>query len=89
MDILFISKYIVVIALIIMMLAALRASAYKSSSMGLLGSSVVAVAFAVALLIVGDLYNLGFYRDISLALIFFGFVGTVAFAVVLGGDDEW
>ncbi len=88
MDILFISKYIVVIALIIMMLAALRASAYKSTSMGLLGSSVVVVAFAIALLIVGDLYNLAFYRDISLALIFFGFVGTVAFAVVLGGDDK-
>ena len=89
MDILFISKYIVVIALIIMMLAALRASAYKSTSMGLLGSSVVVVAFAVALLVVGDLYNLEFYRDISLALIFFGFVGTVAFAAVLGGDGEW
>ena len=88
MDILFVSKYIGVIALIIMMLAALRASAYKSSSMGLLGSSVVVVAFAVALLLVGDLYNLEFYRDISLALILFGFVGTVAFAVVLGGDDK-
>jgi len=88
MDILFVSKYIVVIALIIMMLAALRASAYKSSSMGLLGSSVVVVAFAVALLLVGDLYNLEFYRDISLALILFGFIGTVAFAVVLGGDDK-
>ena len=88
MDILFISKYIVVIALIIMMLAALRASAYKSTSMGLLGSSAVVNAFAVALLIVGDLYNLAFYRDISLALIFFGFVGTIAFAVVLGGDDN-
>ena len=87
MDILFISKYIVVIALMIMMLAALRASAYKSTSMGLLGSSVVVNAFAVALLIVGDLYNLAFFRDISLALIFFGFVGTIAFAVVLGGDD--
>ena len=87
MDILFISKYIVVIALIIMMLAALRASAYKSTSMGLLGSSVVVVAFAMALLIVGGLFNLEFYRDISLALIFFGFVGTVAFAAVLGGDD--
>ena len=87
MDILFISKYLVVIALMIMMLAALRASAYKSTSMGLLGSSVVVNAFAVALCIVGDLYNLGFYRDISLALILFGFVGTVAFAVVLGGDD--
>ena len=87
MDILFISKYMVVIALIIVMLAALRASAYKSTSMGLLGSSLIVNAFAVVLLIGGDLYNLGFFRDISLALIFFGFVGTIAFAVVLGGDD--
>ncbi len=87
MDILFISKYIVVIALMIMMLATFRASAYKSTSMGLLGSSIVVNAFAVALLIVGGLYNLEFFRDISLALIFFGFVGTVAFAVVLGSDD--
>ncbi|MBQ6349360.1 MAG: hypothetical protein IJI42_00355 [Methanobrevibacter sp.] len=88
MDILFISKYLVVIALIILMLAALRAGAYKSTSMGLLASSVVINAFAVVLLIGGDIYNLGFYRDISLALIFFGFVGTVVFAVVLGGDDK-
>ena len=87
MDILFISEMFVVAALIIMMLAALRASAYKSTSMGLLGSSVVVTAFAVVLLIAGDLYNLGFFRDISLALIFFGFVGTIAFAVVLGGDE--
>ena len=89
MDILFISEIFVVIALAIVMLAALRASAYKSTSMGLLGSSVVVNAFAVALLIVGGLYNLEFFRDISLALIFFGFVGTVAFSIVLGGDDEW
>ena len=88
MDILFISEIFVVIALAIVMLAALRASAYKSTSMGLLGSSVVVNAFAVALLIVGSLYNLEFFRDISLALIFFGFVGTVAFSIVLGGDDE-
>ena len=88
MDILFISKYIVVIALIIVMLAALRASAYKSTSMGLLGSSLIVNAFAVVLLIGGDLYNLGFFRDISLALIFFGFVGTIAFAVVIGGGDD-
>ena len=86
MEILLIAKYLVVIALIIMMFAALRASAYKSTSMGLLGSSVIVNAFAVALLIVGGLYNLEFYRDISLALIFFGFVGTVAFAIVAGGD---
>ena len=86
MDILIISKYILMIAFVIMMIAALRASAYKGTSMGLLGSSVVVVAFAGALLVFGELYNLTFYRDISLALIFFGFVGTVAFAVVAGGD---
>lgn len=85
MDILLISKYLLVIALMMMMLAALRASAYKSTSMGLLGSSVVVVAFAVALLVVGDLYNITFCRDISLALVLFGFVGTVAFSIV-GGD---
>ena len=86
MDILIISKYILIIALIIMMFAALRASAYRTNTMGLLGSSVVVVAFAMALLVFGELYNLTFYRDISLALIFFGFVGTVAFAIVAGGD---
>ena len=89
MDILFISKYILVIALIIMMLAILRASAYKSTSMGLIGSSVVVVAFAMALLVGGDVYNLAFFKDISLALILFGFVGTFAFAAVLGGEDKW
>lgn len=87
MDILFVSKYIMVIALIIIMLVSLRISAYRSTSMGLLGSSVIVNAFAVALLIGGDLYNLEFFRDISLALIFFGFVGTIAFAVTLGGED--
>ncbi|MBQ2665715.1 hypothetical protein [Methanobrevibacter sp.] len=88
MDILIISEYILVIALVIMMLASLRASAYRSTSMGLLGSSVIVNAFAVALLIGGSLYNLEFFRDISLALIFFGFVGTIAFAVTLGGEDK-
>ena len=88
MEILLIAKYLVVIALIILMLAALRAGAYKSTSMGLLASSVVINAFAVVLLIGGDIYNLGFYRDISLALIFFGFVGTIAFAVTVGGEDK-
>ena len=71
-----------------MMLATLRASAYKSTAMGLLGSSVIINAFALVLLVGGELYDLAFYRDISLALIFFGFVGTVAFAVTLGGEDK-
>ncbi len=87
MEILIISKYFVVIALIIMMFAALRVGAYRTTSMALLGSSVAVVAFAIALLFIGDMYNIEFYRDISLALIFFGFVGTVAFAITMGGDN--
>lgn len=87
MDILFISKYFVVIASMIMMLAALRASAYKSTTMGLLSSSVVVVAFALSLLVVGDMYDISFFKDISLALVLFGFIWTVAFAVTQGGDD--
>ena len=63
MDILFISKYFVVIASMIMMLAALRASAYKSTTMGLLSSSVVVVAFALSLLVVGDMYGISFFKD--------------------------
>ena len=88
MDILLISEYILIIALVIMLIAAVRAGAYKSNSMGLLGTSVATVVFAMILLIIGVLLNLEFYRDISLALIFFGFVGTVAFASVLGGSDS-
>ncbi len=87
MDILFISKYFVVIASILMMFAALRAGAYKSTSMGLLSSSVVTVAFALSLLVVGDMYDITFFKDISMALILFGFIGTVAFAVTQGGKD--
>lgn len=87
MDILFVSKYFVVVASMIMMLAALRASAYKSTTMGLLSSSVVVVAFALSLLVVGDMYDISFFKDISLALALFGFIGTVAFAVTQGGDD--
>ena len=88
MDILLISEFILVIAIVIMVLAALRAGAYGSTAMGLLGSSVIVNALALALLVGGELYNLAFFRDISLALIFFGFVGTIAFAVTLGGEDK-
>ena len=87
MDLLYVSKYFVVLALIIMMFAALRTGAYKSNSMGLLGSSVAVIAFAIALVFVGNIYNISFCFDIALALIFFGFVGTVAFSMTMGGDN--
>lgn len=86
MDILLISEYVLIIALIILMFAALRLGAYKFTSMGLISSSVLVVAFALVLIVVGTIYSINYFKDISLALILFGFVGTVAFSVVLGGD---
>ena len=68
MDILFVSKYFVVVASMIMMLAALRASAYKSTTMGLLSSSVVVVAFALSLLVVGDMYDISFFKETNASL---------------------
>lgn len=86
MDILLISSIVLIIALAIFMFAALRAGAYKSTAMGLLSSSAIVVAFALVLLIVGDMYSIIYFRDITLALILFGFVGSVAFSIILGGD---
>lgn len=45
--------------------------------MGLL-SSVVVVAFALSLLVVGDMYDISFFKDISLALVLL-VIGTVTF----------
>mgnify|MGYP004442907479 FL=1 len=87
MEILIISKYFVVIALIIMMFAALRVGAYRNTSNALLGSSVAVVAFAVALLFIGEINYIAFFRDISVAWILFGFLGTVVFAITMGGDN--
>ncbi len=87
MDILFISRFFVVIALIIMMLASLRVSAYKYASTGLFGCSVAVLAFAIALIFIGDMYNIKFSFDIALSLIFFGFVGTIAFAMTMGEEN--
>lgn len=87
MEILFISRFLVVIALIVVMFASLRASAYKYTSMGLLGCSVAVFAFAIALIFIGDIYNIKFSFDIALSLIFFGFVGTIAFAMTMGGEN--
>lgn len=86
MDVLLISKVIFIVALVIFLFAALRVGAYKSTAMGLLSSSAIIVAFAMALLIVGDIYSITYTQDIVLALIVFGFVGTIAYSVIMGGD---
>jgi energy-converting hydrogenase B subunit B len=87
MEVLLISKIILMIALVVLILVALRISAHSSTTMGLIGSSVLTLAIALALITYSKIYYIEFNFDIALALILFGFVGTIVFASVLGGDD--
>lgn len=83
MDILLISEYILIIALIIFMFAAVRILTHKTIAMGLIGCATFSLAISVLLLTVGDIYAIEFYKDIALALLLLGIVGTIAFAMVL------
>jgi energy-converting hydrogenase B subunit B len=87
MEVLLISKIILMIALVVLILVALRISAHSSATMGLIGSSVLTLAIALALITYSKIYYIEFNFDIALALILFGFVGTIVFASVLGGDE--
>ena len=53
--------------------------------MSLVGLSGLSIAVATMLVLVQNLYNLGFCDTIATALIFLGPVGTIAFASVLRG----
>ncbi|MCC7552958.1 MAG: hypothetical protein KO202_00500 [Methanobacteriaceae archaeon] len=87
MELIYFSKIILIIALVILMLVALRVSAHSSVTMGLIGASVLTLGAALALVIFDKMQYIEFNFDIALALMLFGFIGTVVFAYVVGGDD--
>lgn len=65
------------------MFAAVRILTYKTIAMGLIGCATFSLAISVLLLIVGGIYGIDFYKDIALALLLLGVVGTIAFAIAL------
>ena len=83
MDILLICECFLIIALIVFLIATLRIITYKSISMGLIGTSSFTLALTLLLVTVGTIYNIGFFKDIALALLLLGIVGTIAYAAVL------
>lgn len=83
MDILLISEYVLIVALVIFMFAAVRILTHNTIAMGLIGCATFSLAISVLLLTVGNIYAIGFYKDIALALLLLGVVGTIAFAMVL------
>lgn len=85
MNILLISEYILMGALAIFALATIRITTRKKIAMSLVGLSGLSISIAVMLILIQHIYNLSFCRDIATALIFFGPVGTIAFARVLRG----
>ena len=83
MDILLICECFLIIALIVFLIATLRIITYKSISMGLIGTSSFTLALTLLLVTVGTIYNIGFFKDIALALLLLGIVGTIAYAAVM------
>lgn len=83
MDILLFCECFLIIALIAFSIASLRIITYKSISMGLIGTSSFTLALTLLLITVGTIYNIGFFKDIALALLLLGIVGTIAYAAVM------
>ena len=87
MDLLVISEYILLVALAIFALATIRITTRKTIAMSLVGVSGLAIAVATILILLKDIYGVGFCTDIATALIVLGPVGTIAFSKVLKGDE--
>lgn len=87
MEILLISEYFLLVALVIFLISSMRVISYKSVAMGLIGTSSLTLAVTIILVVAGTVLGLGFFKDIALALLLLGVVGTIGFAMVLRRRD--
>jgi energy-converting hydrogenase B subunit B len=85
MNVLLLSEYVLLAALAIYALASVRIATRKTIGMGLVGISGLSIAVAVMLIMVNNIYQINFCRDIATALVILGPVGTIAFSRVLRG----
>ena len=87
MEILLISEYFLLVALVIFLISSMRVISYKSVAMGLIGISSLTLVVSIILVVAGTVLGLGFFKDIALALLLLGVVGTIGFAMVLRRQD--
>lgn len=87
MEILLISEYFLLVALVIFLIASMRVISYKSVAMGLIGTSSLTLAVTIVLIVAGTVSGIGFFKDVALALLLLGVVGTIGFAMVLRRQD--
>ena len=85
MSILIISEYILLAALAIFFFFFIRIATRKTIGMGLVGTAALSIAVAVILILVQNIYQIAYCKDIATALVLLGPVGTIAFARVLRG----
>jgi len=85
MDFLLFSEYILMASLAIFAIATIRITTRKTIAMGLVGLSGLSIAVATLLILIKNIYCIGFCTDIATALIILGPVGTIAFSKVLRG----
>lgn len=83
MNLLLISKLFLIFAFTIFTIAAVRITTYKPTSNAILGADAITVSVSAILVIVGSITGVGFYKDIAIALVLLGVVGTVAFSTIL------
>lgn len=85
MNLLMFSEYVLMAALVVFAISTIRIVTRKTIAMGLVGLSGFTVAIATFLILLQNLYQIAFCRDIALALIIMDVIGTIAFARVLRG----
>ena len=82
-NIFLLSKFLLIIAFLIFIIASLRIINYKGVFNSILGADSIVVSLSVILVALGSIYGFGFFKDIALALVLLGVVGTVAFSTVM------
>ncbi len=88
MDILLISEYIFMFSLAIFTLSMIRMAAKKSKSITLAAISGFMIAMVTILVLIQNIFDISYAKDIAFAFVILGPVGTIAFARVLRGDIE-
>jgi energy-converting hydrogenase B subunit B len=70
-------------ALALFAIATIRIATRKTIAMGLVGLSGFTIAIATFLILLQNVYQIAFCKDIATALLIMDMVGTIAFARVL------
>jgi energy-converting hydrogenase B subunit B len=88
MNLLLFSEYVLMATLAIYAIATIRIATRKTIAMGLVGVNGLSIAVATLLILIQNIYKIGFCRDIAFALVILGPVGIIAFSKVLKGGNN-